>query len=277
MKKTIHPTALPVLTVAAGAVGALLRLWLLSSLSEERLLKAWHPAAILSGLLAITVIAGLFLFTRPLKGQGKYRVNFPASIPAAVCCALAGLAMFLRGMGLLIGAPAKIYIIAGIACVLCAPCLVLMGMSRWKGQRTVFLLHVVPCAAFACLLMIHYQTWTASPVLHLHVCRLLALAGLMLVSYHRAEFDVRLANRRGYAFLNLVTMFFCLLAIPEGDGLFFLVMAAWLFTNQCALTIFRQRRPAPKEAEAEEAAPAEAPPQEPAAEVTPAEPGQEEV
>ena len=278
MKKRIHPNSLPLLTLAAGAVCMLLRFWLLNRMDEDMLLPKWHFAAILTGLVTAAVIVCLFLFTAPLKGQGKYRKNFPASLPAAICCFAAALIIFLRGLGILMDPISKISTIAGIACVLAVPCLILSGLNRWKGGRTVFLLHLVCAICFALLLMHHYQSWTSTPNLHRHICRMLALAGLMLCFYHRAEFDVRLGSRRGYAFLNLTTLFFCLMAVPEGDSLFFLAMAAWLLTNRCSMNIFRQR-PANPQAEDPAAAevPASAVEPAPAEEATPAESGQEEV
>ena len=274
MNKRIHPNSLPLLTLAAGTIGMALRFWLLSRLGEDMLLPRYHIAAILTAILTVAVIVCLFIFTQPLKGQGKYRKNFPASLPGAICCFAAALALFIRGMGILMDPVTKIATIAGIACILAVPCMVLSGMNRWKGQRTVFLFHGVCSACFAFLLMHHYQSWTSSPNLHLHLGRMVATAGLMLCFYHRAEFDVRIGSRRGYAFLNLATLYFCLLAVPEDDALFFLIMAAWLLTNRCSLNIFRQRPAAlqPEEpVEPAEPAPAES------AEPTPAESGQEEV
>lgn len=268
MKKRIRPNSLPLLTLAAGILGMLLRLWLLGRVDQDMLLPRPHFAAIAAGILTVIVTAGLFVFTSPLNSQGKYRKNFPASLPAAICCFAAALALFLRGLSTLMDPISKISTAAGIACVLAVPCLILSGMNRWKGQRTVFLLHMVCAACFAFLLMHHYQAWTSTPNLQLHFYRMLATAGLMLCFYHRAEFDVRIGSRRGYAFLNLTTLFFCLMAVPEGDALFFLAMAAWLLTNLCSLNIFRQRPAAPKPEEPAEPAPAES---------TPAESGQEEV
>lgn len=277
MKKKIYPTSLPLLTLAAGVIGLLLRLWLLSGVGEDRLLKAWHPAAILAALLSAGVLVCLILFAQPLKGQGKYRTNFPASIPGAVCACAAGLAIFLRGMGILLDAQTPVATVAGIACVLAAPCLILTGMCRWKGEKPSFLLHTVLSLCLACQILLHYQTWTASPNLQLHLYRMLANVGLMLTAYHRAEFDVRMASRRVYTVINLYTVFCCLLAVPEGDGLYFLAMAAWVLTNQCALTVFRRRPAALPKEESEEEAPEESLPEEKAPEApAPEDPGQED-
>lgn len=264
MKKSIHPSALPMLTLILGIAGMGLRFWLFASLTEDQLLPAWHPAAIGAGLLTAAVLVCLFLYTKPLKGQRKYRINFPPSIPAALCCFAAGAAMFLRGMGLLLDAQTSISTVAGIASIVGAPCLLLIGMSRWKGQRTIFLIHGVLSLCFAAQLMLHYQTWTSSPNFQLHIYRMLATIGLMLTAYHRAEFDVRMASRRGYSFVNLSALFFCLLAVPEGEAFYFLAMAACLLTNQCALTTLRLRR-APQSQPAP-AAPEESSPAEPALE-----------
>lgn len=271
MKKTIYPASLPMLTLGAGILGMLLRFWLMASVTEENLLKQGHPASVLVGILSLTVVVFLFLNTRRFKGQGKYRINFPPSLPAALCCVFAGTLLFLRGMTLLLDNQSALYTAAGISCVVAAPCMVITGINRRKGQRSTFLLHVVVCLCFAFQLMFHYQSWTGSPVLQFHFYRLLSTTGLMLTFYHRAEFDARIGNRRRYAFANLCTMFFCLLAIPEGDSLFYLSMAAWLLTNQCALVLPRRRAPKNKEAEPQDTPPAEQPGDAPAADLQPEE------
>lgn len=243
MTRKIHPAKLPLITLALGGAGTALRFWHFATANEAGLLESGHPASILVGLLTIVTVAGLFIFTRPLKGHGKYRNNFPASLPSAVCCWAAALALFLCAISQLLEGLSPATVLGGILGVAAAPCFVLAGMCRLKGQRTSFLLHMVICLALTFQLILHYQVFSGYSVLHLYIFRMLALIGLALTAYHRAEFDVRLGRRRTYTFISLSTVFCCLLAIPEGDSLFFLVMAAWVCTNLCDLGISHPRPP----------------------------------
>ena len=258
MKKYLHPTKLPLLTLGLGGLGLALRVWLFASADENGLLKAGHPAITLVWLLAAVTLAGTFLLTRPLHGPGKYIHNFPRSLAAAVCCWAAAAAFFLRAMGTLLDSPDALGTVSGILGILAVPCLALTGLSRFKGQRTSFLFHTVICLAFTGQILGQYRVWSASPALQHYCFQMLSTVGLMLTAYHRAEFDARFGKRRAYAFVALSTLFFCLLAIPEGDsGLFYLIMAAWVFTNLCSMRPARRRpKPAaPKEPAADGAAP----------------------
>lgn len=253
MKKWIHPTKLPWLTLGFGGIGLALRFWLVSSADEAELLRTNHPSVILVWLLTAIFLAAVFLYTRPLEGAGKYRQNFPASLPAALCCWAVAVLVFLSGMGQLMDSPNPLGVLAGIFSILAGPCMALAGYDRFKGNRTSFLYHTVLCLAFTGQILSQYRHWSSSPALQSYCFQMLATIGLMLTAYHRAEFDARLASRRRYAFVNLATLYLCCLAVPEADSrIYYLVMAAWLFTNLCDLRPARKRvQPAEAPAPAE--------------------------
>lgn len=258
MKKLIRPTLLPWLTLGLGGLGMALRLWFFaSSVDSKGLLKSDHPAVLLIWIFSFIVVALLFILTRPLQGQGRYRNNFPASLSGAIGCCAAGLAVFITAFGPLLDSPDGLTIASSMLGVLAAPCMVLVGMNRYSGKGVSFLFHTLLCLYFTALLMSQYRHWSAAPQLQYYCFQLLASVGLMLTAYHRAAFDARMGNRRAYAFLNLCTLYFCCLSIPGGQNKFYyMAMALWLFTNLCSLKPMRQRAAQPA---AEEPEPVEDP------------------
>ena len=80
MKKFLKSANLPALTMAAGGIGLLLRVWLLKSgVDAMGFLILSHPAHILLWIVVAIVMAGLVLLTKDLVEASKYTFNFPAS------------------------------------------------------------------------------------------------------------------------------------------------------------------------------------------------------
>lgn len=78
MKRLLAPTLLPWLTLAAGALGLLLRIWLYSTgIDETGLLVSGHPAEIFIWLLAVGVPMILWFATKPLVAAPKFAFNYP--------------------------------------------------------------------------------------------------------------------------------------------------------------------------------------------------------
>lgn len=258
MKKLIRPPQLPWLALGLSGLGMALRFWLFAGgIDSKGLLKSNHPAVPLVWILSIITVALLFILTRPLQGQGRYRSNFPASLSGAVGCCAAGIAIFITALGALLDKPDGLTIAANILGVLAAPCMVLVGLNRYSGKRVSFLFHTLLCLYFTAMLMSQYRHWSAAPQLQNYCFQLLSSVGLMLTAYHRATFDARFGKRRTYAFLSLCTLYFCCLSIPGGQNKFYyMAMALWLFTNLCSLKPMRQRAAQPA---AEEPAPVEDP------------------
>lgn len=243
MKKTTQSELLPYLTVGLSGLGIILRLWLYTTgLDDKGFLKTGHPAWILLWVLSFVTAAVLFWLTRPVKGQGRYVDNFPASwLGAAGCCAAAA-GIFLTALGDLMDGADAIAIATGVLGVLCVPALIFVAYSRWRGMRSSFLLYVLLCVFFAARLISQYRMWSADPQLADYCFQLLACAGLMLTTYQRATFDLRMGRRRSYAFLCLLTVYFCCLSIPYCEQkLFYITAAVWLFTNLCSLKPLSRR------------------------------------
>lgn len=237
MKKLLNPKYLPLLTLGFSGIGIALCIWFLNAgIDEKGFLESWHIANILLWLLTAVTVAILFLHTRPLKGQGRYTENFPASVPAAIGCWAAAAGIMITALGDLISRPDFLCILADILGLLSFPALLLAGYCRLKGQRSSFLCYVVVCFHFTLRLMCQYRQWSSDPILQDYCFQLLAGVGLMLWSYHRAAFDVNLGKRPSCAFTGLITVFFCCVALPATEQkLFFLTTAAWILTNQCSL------------------------------------------
>lgn len=278
MKKYFRPRYLPVLTLLAGILGMLLRVWLYATgIDDKNLLIQGHPADILVWILTVITVAGLFYLTQPLKGQGGYRSNFPASLPGAIGCWVLAAGLFITALGDLMSGSDRIVMIAGILGVLCVPAMVFAGYSRYCGTRSSFLLYALLSVYYIARMVCQYRLWSADPQLQDYCFQIFACVGLMLTAFQRAAFDVKMGRRRSYAFLSLVTFFFCCLSIPHCEQkLLYLVNAVFLLTNLCSLRPMR-RRPAvesPEAPEVPEAAPQAEPIPEEVPAQTPAEPAE---
>ena len=81
MKKSYSPDLLPLIVLAAGIVGMLLRLWqYVGGTDEKDLLVKGHISAILLAILTVAVLALILLGTWNLREGNQYRHNFPASL-----------------------------------------------------------------------------------------------------------------------------------------------------------------------------------------------------
>lgn len=247
MKKTIRPWHLPWLTLGLSALGLALRIWLYATgIDEKGFLPAGHPAEILLWILTAVTAAGLFWLTRPVKGQGGYKTNFPASIPGAIGCWAAAAGIFITALGNLMSGSDGVAIITGSLGILCVPALIFAGYSRYRGARSSFLFYALVCVFYIAQLVYQYRHWSADPQLQDYCFQLLASVGLMLTIFQRATFDVKLGKRRNYAFMSLLSFYFCILSIPHCEQrLLYIVMAVWLFTNLCSLRPLRHRQSAP--------------------------------
>ena len=91
MKKIFKPTILPIFTLAAGAIGFVLRLWLfLGGTDAKGLLVPNHPAGILCFVLTAIVLAFAALCSRQLAPLSSYKKLFPPRLLAGIGCFAAG-------------------------------------------------------------------------------------------------------------------------------------------------------------------------------------------
>ena len=236
MKNLLKPANLPILTLGAGAVGLLLRLWLLGSVDEAGFVAANHPADFLLWILTAAVLAVLFIGTRPLLQANKYQFNFPAQLPGAVGCFLAALGMVIVSLGVLLGNPDSMDIFTAVLGILSACALAFLGQCRLRGLHPNCLFHVVIAVYFMAWLISQYRHWSADPQMQDYCFQLIAGVCLMLAVYHRACFDANFGKRSDYAFFSLAAVYFSLLSMHGWENtVFFLSTAAWMLTNLCSL------------------------------------------
>ena len=250
MKKYLKPAILPWFALAAGGVGAALRFWLLSSAGDSHLLPAGHPAHILVVILSVIVLAILLIGTRPLVQAHKYSFNFPASPVGAIGVLLGAVGIGITSIGdLASGADAFTNFTAWCGLV-CVPCLFFVAYCRWKGHHPSLLFHTVTCLYLMIRLVCLYRSWSSDPQLEDFLFSLLATVFLLLSCYHRTAFDANFGSRRSYTFFSLACLYFCCLALPGCDQVFFCIGAGcWMATNACSLLpITPQQSAAPEEA-----------------------------
>lgn len=237
MKKFVNPLNLPLWALLTGGVGLLLRVWLMTSGTDQKgFIITGHIAGILLFLLVAGAMAALFFLTRDLVEAGKYEFNFPVSevscYGAFVAAAGIGICSFVD-IFLAINALETVSALFGMVA---AGLLVLTGISRRKGTPPSVLVHIGICLYLMLRLVCYYRHWNSDPQILDYCFQLVATACLMLTTYQRAAFDAQEGKRRPYAFLNLATIFFsCISLIGWSNILFFLSAIIWQMTDLCSL------------------------------------------
>lgn len=233
---------LPKYVLAAGGVGLLLRIWLLSNTDDKGFLVSNPVATVLLWAVAIAVPAILFYLTRELTEAKKYSFNFPPSPLAALGTGLAALSIGIHSIISLFASVDAIDVISCISGILSAGALVLAALCRLNGRRPNFLLHCAVVLHLMLRLICQYRHWSADPQVLDYCFSILATVCLMLAAYHRAAFDMGNGDRRSYGFFCLTCGFFCCLSlIGWGDVLYYLGIGAWMFTDLCNLTPLKGR------------------------------------
>lgn len=229
MKKLLHTKNLPWAVLAAGVLGFILELILSSS-----------GSSVLYGLVwALTIgTAGILVWgTRDLKQAPKYGFNFPASIIGAAGAAAAA-------AGVLICAVIKIFSVTDLLSVLdvtlgvgAAASLLFLSQCRWKGLHPSVVFHGLVCVYLMVDLICVYRLRSSDPQVWRYCFSVLASVSIMLSCYYDAAFAANSGNRKMHTLSHLAGVYLCLLSLPVGGNpVFYLTMAAWLFTNLCNLT-----------------------------------------
>lgn len=237
MKKFLKSANLPALTMAAGGIGLLLRVWLLKSgVDDMGFLVLSHPAHILLWIVVAIVMVGLILLTKDLVEASKYTFNFPAS-------SLSSWGLYLAAFGIGFGSFVDVFSVATgmdllltVMGLVTALMLVLSGYARRRGNASSMMSHITISIYLVIRLITFYRTWNSDPQILDYCFPLLATAFLMLATYHRASFDVNSGKRRPYAFCSLAAIFFSYLSLIGSENiLFFMSVAVWLTTDLCSL------------------------------------------
>ena len=237
MKRLLNPIYLPWLTLAAGVLGLLLRIWLYATGTDKSgLLVGGHPAELFIWLLCAGVLVYLCLASKPLVAAPKFGFNYPASLGGAVGCCLGAAGIAYNSVTELLSYTDNLTRIAAIIGILASIALLFLALQRYRGEQPNVLLHTAVCGYFMVLVVSLYRHWSSDPQLQDYCFQLLATVFLMLSAYYRAAFDVDLGRRRPLVICHLAAVFFCCLSITDKSIFFFyLPMAIWAFTDLCSL------------------------------------------
>ena len=243
MSKYMKPYNLPIMVLATGILGLLLRLWLHSSAdSSTGLLAANHPASFLLWALTLAVVAAIVWVSRDLKCAPRYKFNFPPFLPGAVGCLLGAVSIGISAVSEWIQYPDTLTVVASLLGILSTAALLFLADARRKGSRPSLLYYGVICLYFMFRLVSQYRHWSADPQLMNYCFPLLASVCLMLSAYHNAAFLAKQGNRRMHTIFHLCAVYFCFLSLLGSDNfLFYLGTGIWMVTNLCNLTPMRRR------------------------------------
>ncbi len=240
--KFLKPQHLPPFTLLAGILGFILRVILNRSGTDEKgLLIAGHGAGILLFILTALILGVLFLGVRELRPVSQYSRLFPASVLGFAGCLLAALGIVISAAETLLRKQDTFSWIIGVLALLCAVCLVLLGLCRKQGKQPSYLLQACLTVYLMAQLVSEYRYWSPEPQLLLYFFPLLAMVFLMLTAYQATCLDAGKGSRRWYAFCNQAAVFFCCISLLSDHWLFYLAMGLWAATNLCSLQTFKDR------------------------------------
>lgn len=238
MNRYLKPSFLPAGTLIAGALGFLLRMWLMKTGVDARgLLVTTHPAHAPVFVLTALTLAALLLCVRPLNAVRRYPDLFPRKNLSGIGCIVAAAGILLvsfRDRSLRSDMVTTVCLGLGF---LAAVCLVLVALCRFQQRRPVCYFHAVITLFLTAHLISQYRLWSSEPQLQVYFFPLLSSVFLMLTAYHAAVLDAKKASRRWYVFCNQSALFFCCVSVWSENWLFYLTMAFWMSTNLCDLGV----------------------------------------
>lgn len=236
MKQYLKHENLPWLTLMAGGIGLLLRIWHLSTANEKGFITQPHFAGIALTVLSIGVCVGLILAVRSLTQANKASFNFPASRTAGFGALAAAVLFAIGSVAELTAAGDLLATICALAGILAAGCLAYAGLCRLKGQPCDALMHIVVCLWLILKLICMYRSSSSDPQLADYCYQIIAVVCAMFSAYYRATFDAGFGRRAHYAFFCLASIYCCCLSLAGPGGILLYVgIGVWLFTNLCSL------------------------------------------
>lgn len=238
--------------LGAGAVGMLLMLWLFSAGTDVRgLYPAKHPGWVLLWILTGLVAVTLWLLSRQAGLNRNYRQNFPASFPAALGC-LAGAVGLLTGGIQAFGKPDLLHILTGLCGIGGCLSLLLAGFCRFRGEKSVLPVHILPCFFFAFELFVLGQQYGDEPEMCRYLYRFFASAALVPACYWLWGFEVNLTRRPACLFWCLLAAYCSLIAVAGGEQwMLYGGTSLWMLTAVPKLR-YLPKPPRPRPAPAQE-------------------------
>lgn len=245
MKKYLHPTYLPILVPIAAILALGLRLWTMGGGADSAGLYAPQPIAwVLLWIVTAATMALIYLLPRRLKNPGRYSDNFPASIPGAVGCVLGGLGILSSALSTFPTGKDLLATLTAVLGLVSAAALIWSAVVRYLGSKPHFGIHALPCLYFALRIFNCCRHWSNVTQTGVFLFQFLASICIMLATYQMCCFDVNLGDRRSSLLWSLAAVYFCVLALPMGEDIFFYGgMLLWLMLNLCATRPLKAAKP----------------------------------
>ena len=192
---------IPFFAVLAVLAGFLRRGLYAAALDEKGLLTRGHPLAV---ALWVLVLAGAALaVAAAAKGVS---LRSPAAMAGNSFMAVT---LVLMALYCALPLPRAAVLVWKVLGFLAAPALVWAGISRRKGDVPFFGSYAAMCLFLLIFLVTRYQLWSSNPQLQDYVFDLLALVGLVLLSYYRAAASIGMGKPRLHTALSLLTVLLC--------------------------------------------------------------------
>lgn len=222
------------LILLSGTVGVLLRFCLLLEGTDDRgLYPAGHFSWALLAVFTVAVLVVLFLTTRYAGKSRRYLDNFPASIPGAIGFLAGAVGLFLTGLRGLSDAN----ILMRLECIVAIPAaagLAAAAWSRFRGEKVHYLVYLLPCLFFALHLFSMGRLYGNEPEESRFLFAFFASAAASVAFYQLWGYAVDLGNRALSLFFSLITVYLCMVAIPDSpDAILYGTTAVCLFLNLC--------------------------------------------
>lgn len=240
MKLPFQNKHLPLITLGAGIIGMLLRIWYLTSTDAKGLLPAFHLADTFCYIIFAIGLAVILLTVRQLPNEGKYHRLFPASIRRCVGCAVGALTILFTSLYDVIH-KASLSLPALILGVFAAASLLLLAFCRYKGSRPTAFLLLPPVVYLMFHAVIQARLWSSETQASVIFFPFMASIFLLIHAYFLAALTVRQKGLRQYVFFNQVTLLLCCISFSCNSRLFYMGMAAWVGLDLCAFPKKRRR------------------------------------
>lgn len=241
MKKLLRFADIIILICAT--IGMVLQLWIfLGGPDEKGLYSTTHPGWIISWVLSGAVLVFVWLVTRQVGNNHSYKANFPASIPGAIGCLAAAVAIGFTGWQRLADSMLWLDTLSGLLGLLSAIGLLVAAFCRLQGKQPPFICYMLPCAFLALHVFFLGRELGGEPEMIRYLFRFLAVLSLIPACYQFWGFCVGAGERQACLFWCLLAGYLCILSAPVGeDGLLYLVMGIWMLTNPCTLKYLPHR------------------------------------
>lgn len=220
---------LPLLAVAGGAAGFLLRRWELASAFEDTgLAILWTAPTLLLIALSVALAAAFALLCRRYRYSPKTHSEAFANpgnwaslgvfLVSAGCLLLAGLERGRAELGA--ESPRMLVLLLSLLCAISCVCICVTAVHNFRdGGRQYSLALLVPAYTSCLWLVTAYQNRASDPVVLDYVYEMLAIICTLLGLYFMAGFSFGKGKTWRCAFFSLLGIYFSLLTLADGHDL----------------------------------------------------------